>query len=100
MNTYIRGNIIRVAGSYTGSTGVPTDPTAIHCVVLAPGTLPVEYVYGSDAAVVRVSAGSYYLDIDADLAGVWRYRWYSTGTSQAANEGAFHIAPSQFPREV
>ena len=97
MNTYVKGNIIRVAGLFTDDSGAVLDPTVIKCLVLAPGAvLPTVYQYGVDAEMARDSAGRYHADIDADTEGVWRYRWQSTGNGQAANESAFEIAVSPF----
>lgn len=97
MNSYIKGNLVRVAGTFTGENGAVLDPTTVRVGVLAPGAvLPVMRTYGTDPEVVKDSTGRYHLDIDADTTGVWRYRWQSTGNGQAANEDAFEVLVSQF----
>lgn len=96
MNSYVKGNLVRVSGLFTDDAGAVLDPTVVKCAVLAPGELPVSYTYGTDTDVIRDGAGQYHLDIDAQAEGVWRYRWHSTGNGQAANEAAFEIAISPF----
>lgn len=96
MNAYVKGNLVRLSGLYTNDVGTVIDPSVVKVSVLEPGELPVTYQYGVDDGVVKDSTGNYHLDIDAETEGVWRYRWYSTGTGQAANESAFEIAVSPF----
>jgi hypothetical protein len=97
MNVYVKGNLVRVSASFTNEAGAALDPTVVKCVVLEPGdVLATTYTYGTDVAVVKDSTGHYHLDIDADEAGEWRYRWYSTGTGQSASEGLF-MAVTAFP---
>jgi hypothetical protein len=41
--------------------------------------------------LVRSSTGVYYVDISANLEGVWRWNWTSTGTGAASTEGQFAV---------
>jgi len=34
--------------------------------------------------------------VDADEVGTWYYRYYSTGTGQAAGEGTFDVLETEF----
>lgn len=97
MNTYALGSLIRVSGNFTDEAGAPTDPTTVRCAVLGPGaSAPTVRTFGQDSAIVRDAAGQYHLDVDGSAVGEWHYRWYSSGTGQAAAESYFVVAPSRF----
>lgn len=96
MNQYSKGDLVRCTASFATSAGVATDPTVVRFQVRTPAGVTTEYVYGTDAALVRTAAGSYYVDVNANAVGTWRYRFYSTGTGQAADEGAFKVKDSWF----
>jgi hypothetical protein len=59
--------------------------------VRTPGRVVTTYTYGVDVAVVKDSTGNYHIDIDANAAGTWHARWFSTGTGQAAEEMEFFV---------
>lgn len=96
MNTYDVGDLVRCTGTFTTAAGAATDPTVVGCKVLPPGGTVTTYVYGTDAALVKDSTGVYHVDVSGTVAGYWNYRFYSTGTGQAAGEEAFSIAASAF----
>lgn len=96
MNHYALGNLVRVSVTFEYSDGTDVDPTAVYCKVRDPSGNVATYTYGVDAGLVRDNAGDYHLDVDADERGEWLYRWYSTGTGQAAAEGAFTVEASLF----
>lgn len=83
--SYHVGDLIRVSAEWTNSVGAATDPAAVFCQYKDPGGNTTTLQYLVDAALVRDSEGNYYVDIDADEAGTWRYRFYSTGTGQGAS---------------
>ena len=88
-NSYDQGDLVRVSSTFTDENGSPADPAAVFCEVRDPSENVSTYEYGQDAALVRDDTGDYHLDIDADEAGWWHYRWYSTGNGQAAEEDRF-----------
>lgn len=90
-NTYDVGDLVRVTGTFTDSSGNAQDPTAVYCAFKDPSGNVTTYQYGQDAALEKSSTGVYYVDIDVDEAGVWYYRWYATGTGQAAGESTFSV---------
>ena len=96
MSTYYVGNLIRVSVAFTNTLGAAVDPAVVKCQVRTPAGVVTTYTYGTDAAVIRDSTGNYHLDVDASAEGLWRYRWYSTGSGQAAAEGAFDVPDSLF----
>lgn len=96
MATYDVGDLVRVTGTFTNSAGEALDPTAVNCKVKDPSGNVVTYVYGTDDELVKTSTGVYYVDVDADEAGDWWARVYSTGTGQAASEYIFSVRLSRF----
>ena len=96
MNHYAAGNLIRVSAAFTNSGGSAVDPAAVLLKVRTPAGTVTTYTYGVDAGLVKASTGNYYYDVDASTRGEWTYRWYSTGSGQAAAEGAFTIEASTF----
>jgi len=75
---------------FTDLDGDSVDPTVVKLSHRDPSLNVTHLVYGVDA-IVKETTGVYYFDIDADEAGVWYYRWWSTGTGQAATEKSFTV---------
>jgi len=90
-NTHDKGDLIRVTGTFTDSAGTVQDPTAVYCKYRTPSRTTTTLQYSVDVALKRLSAGIYYVDISATEAGTWHYRFYSTGTGQAAGESSFFV---------
>lgn len=88
-NVYDRGQVVRLSTSFTvKSSGLAIDPTVVSVSVKDPaGTLTTRQ-YLVDAAVIKDSVGNYHYDLSLDAAGRYTYRWFSTGTGQAAKENA------------
>ena len=95
-NIYDLGDLVRCAGTFTDASSNLVDPTVVKAAVQTPAGADTIYTYGTDAALVRDSAGAYHLDVSATSAGRWYYRFYSTGTGQASGESYFDVSPSQF----
>lgn len=86
-STYDRGDLVHLTGTFRDINGTLQDPTAVTFKARSPSGAVTTLVYGSDAAVVRASAGIYTVDLSLTEDGLWTYRWESTGTGQAAAEG-------------
>jgi hypothetical protein len=99
---YDLGDLVRCSteaengdAGFTDTDGEPMDPDAVFFKAKDPeGTVIGPYEYGTDAELVKDGPGLYHVDVDANKPGTWRYRFYSTGTGQAAKEGSFTVAPS------
>lgn len=91
INVYQKGDLARCAASFTDSGGSALDPTGVSFTVTTPAGVSTTYVYGTDAALVKDSSGHYHVDVNANARGVWFYRWFSTGTGQAAEQGEFSV---------
>ncbi|MCI0420075.1 MAG: hypothetical protein L0312_12765 [Acidobacteria bacterium] len=93
---YDKGDIVRVSGAFTNDAGVAQDPTTVIFRFVNPAGTSTTYTFGVDGALVKDSIGNYHVDIDANAEGDWHYRWESTGTGQAADEGQFRVDDSRF----
>ena len=91
---YDQGGKVRVTGTFTDpfNGDAAIDPTAVYISIRNPSGTVTTYQYGVEADVKRSGAGVYYYDIDVSSGGKWYYRWWSTGTGQAAEEGDFLVA--------
>jgi hypothetical protein len=95
-NTYDKGDLVRLSASFTTAAGAALDPTVVICQVKSPAGTTTSYTYGVGETIMRESMGHYHIDLSASIAGTWHYRWYSTGTGQAADEGYFTVARGEF----
>ena len=91
MANYYDDQAVKLQATFTDEDGAALDPTAVYCIVKDPSGNIASYQYGVDAELVKSDTGIYYVVVDADEVGVWFYRWYSTGTGQAAGEGRFDV---------
>lgn len=94
MNSYDKGDLVRLTATFTNSAGVATDPTAVTCQVKSPSATTT-YTY-NPGTVVKDSTGVYHLDVSASAAGQWWYRWEGTGAVEQADEGTFVVEASAF----
>jgi len=93
---YCVGDLLRVSATFTNSAGSEIDPTAVLFSFKDPSGNKTSYTYGLHEQLVKDDTGDYHVDISMDESGKWYYRFYSTGTGQAAEEGEFKIEASQF----
>lgn len=91
MTSYDLGDVARVTGTWTDSGGTATDPGTIAFTYTDPNGTDTTLTYVTDAAVVRLSTGVYYVDVTANLEGTWFWRWVSTVSGAAADEGQFAV---------
>lgn len=96
--SYSVGDLVRISAAFTNAAGTVVDPTAVFAKYKDPSGITTALTYGAvgSEALVRDSTGNYHVDVNADESGVWRYRFYSTGSGQAANEEQFIVEPSAF----
>ena len=78
------------------TTNALVDPTNVYASVKNPNGVKTTYQYGVDSEVVNTATGEYYVIVDANAAGVWFYRGYSTGTYKGSNEDSFEVNASEF----
>ena len=95
MDLFIRGTLIHIRVSFTVET-VATDPTVVTYEMITPDGKSTAYIFGTDVALVKDSAGNYHVDFTPSMRGMHCYRFAGTGTCQAACEGQFLVPPSPF----
>lgn len=96
MNSYNFGDLVRIAGAFATAAGTATDPGTVTVYYRPQGGTVTTLVYGVDGAVVKASTGNYYVDISANVAGIWHYSFRGTGSGQSADEHYFEVTPSNF----
>lgn len=90
------GQLVRISASFTDEDDAAADPGKVFCEIKTPAGVTTSYEYDSDVEVVKDATGEYHLDLDCAAVGFWRWRWYSTGLIQAADEGRFRVSASEF----
>ena len=94
VNTYDKGDAVRLKGTFTVSS-VNTDPTTIILKVKdSDGTIST-YTYAG-GTITRSATGIYYKDVTVSNDGLWYYRFEGTGAVIAAGEGSFEVRRSEF----
>jgi len=97
VNTYDKGDVVRVTGAFTNAAGAAQDPSTVRFKFKDPANTVTTYTYPTDAQLVRDSTGNYHVDVDASISGEWDYRWEGSGAvGKSAGEGKFEVAPSVF----
>lgn len=93
INTHDLGDIVKVSATFTNpdNDDALLDPSVVKLSVKNPSGTVTTYTYLDGVVIVRDSVGLYHALIDADEAGTWYYRWWSTGTGQAAQEKQFNV---------
>ena len=95
-NTHDLGDLVRVTAEFRDpSTNAYIEPTIVKLSVKTPDGTVTTYVYDTDASMKRTDIGQYYSDLNANAAGRWYYRWWSTGTGQAADENYFDVEAAE-----
>ncbi len=70
-----------------------TDPASVKFIYKKPsGSSPVVLTYGVDLELVKEASGKYYVDLLLDEAGLWKWRYESTGVVDSAQQGSFQVA--------
>lgn len=97
-NTHDQGDLVRCTGTFYDEDDAVADPSDVTFYLKGPNT-DVTYEYGTDAELVRLSEGVYYVDFSVpvtgrEAAGTYTYRFEGTGSNQAADEGTFVVSNS------
>lgn len=82
------GDCVRATATFTNSSGVVADPTAVAVSFLDPEGVKTIVSGGS---VVKDSTGVYHVDIVPEKAGVYWVRFDGTGAVIAAEEVQFTV---------
>lgn len=97
-NLYKIGQVVRCKGRFRDTDGEYRDPTSVFFQLINPSDVQTSLEYGVDGTLVKESTGVYYVDVDVGAigAGMYNYRFYSTGTYQTANEDRFEVMASPY----
>ncbi|MCB8986904.1 MAG: hypothetical protein H6661_04050 [Ardenticatenaceae bacterium] len=90
------GDELKITATFTDEDGAAADPGTVTFKTKDPAGAVVSYVYGTDAEVVKVSAGVYKLVFTPSAEGDWYWRAEGTAPVQQAAEGKFKVANSVF----
>jgi len=93
---YTMGDVVRMTLTVKSDLAALIDPSALTFRLIAPDGPLVTYVYLTNPQLVRDGLGTFHVDYKPTLAGVFLYRFESTGTGEGAAEGQFEVAPSNF----
>ena len=92
--TFDIGDLVRLKAAFTDAeSGAAIDPDTVAFRVREPDGTLTDYAY--PAEVTKTAVGAYQVDVDADQAGSWRWRVFSTGNGQAAEEDGFTVRKSK-----
>lgn len=89
LNVYDVGDLLPITITFTTSTGQAVNPSTVSFQYSKPDGTEVTKTYPGDTEITRTSTGVYTMSLSIDTAGPWYYRWFSTGTGQAAQRGSF-----------
>jgi hypothetical protein len=96
-NEYAPGALVQVAAVFRNpASGALMDPAAVLFKFKDPAGVVTTYTYGTDSQLVKDSTGKYHVDINASSVGRWYYKFYSTGSGQAAFENHFSVKSTNF----
>jgi len=91
VNFYDKGDVVVVSAAFTDRNGTLIDPATVTFKIKDPSGTTTAYIFGTNGELVKDSVGNYHVDVPVSLEGTWQYRYESTGTGQAAEEGQFKI---------
>lgn len=94
LGIYDQGDLVRIDCDFATTAGTAADPTTVTLMVRDPNGVETTYTYAL-GTVTKDGTGSYYKNVTTNTAGLWYYRWISTGTAQGAEERAFHVRNSE-----
>jgi len=91
-NKHDLGDLVKVTGTFTDPDNgdAVIDPTVVKLSYRNPAGTVTTWTYGG-GEITKDSTGNYSANIDANVAGRWFYRWWSTGTGAAAEEKSFNV---------
>lgn len=95
-NEYSLGTDVICSVVFRNAAGVIADPDTVKFSVKPPGGPATTYTYLVGQAIVKDSVGQYHVNVDANAAGEWFYRFFSLGNGKAADENSFTVSASEF----
>jgi len=95
-STYDVKDIVRVTGKFSTASGSTAykDPSKVYFHKETPDGTVTTYTVtppSTSATIIRSTTGEFYVDILTTSSGRYEYRWTSTGTLAASQEGGFLV---------
>lgn len=92
-----KGVVLHCEAAFLNSAGAAADPATVKFAYQAAAIgVTTTLTYGVDAALVKKSTGVFYVDMDTgESAGEYDWRWFTTGTGQAAQQGTFYARSTE-----
>ena len=72
------------------------DPGTLVFKLRAPDDTLTTYTYGPNPQLQRQETGVYFVNYKVDQAGIWAFRFETTGAGEGASEDSFEVARSSF----
>lgn len=91
LNVYDVGDLVRLVGTLNNAAGAALDPSTLVVKVKAPSGTTTTYTFGSSAFPIRTGLGTFYVDVTPSEPGEHDYKFASSGTGQAVDEGTFVV---------
>jgi len=94
---YDKSDLVRISATFRDpfASDVYVDPATVALKVKDPAAVTTTYTLAG-GQVIRDSLGHFHFDLSVVTAGLWSYRWETTGTYQAAQEGSFTVNAGAF----
>lgn len=90
------GSVVRYSVTFKDAAKALADPTNVYLKLENPNGIFTTYHYGDGVTIVKTATGLYYADVEADVSGLWLWRFEGTGANQSACEGSFTVPESNF----
>lgn len=88
-SVFLIGQVVHLPVRVLNHSGQGVDPGAVVLKIRPPGRSLAQ------PAVVKDAVGRYHVDVVADVAGQWAYRWEFAEPNAGAAEGGFMVQPSR-----
>lgn len=89
-SSHFKNDQPRFTCTFTGvGNSTATDPQGVRFDAVPPSGTATTYVYGTDAELVKSSAGVYYVDLTLDTTGQWVVWFQATGSNAISDK---HVA--------
>lgn len=86
---------IRIKARVRNIDGVLTNPQSIEFELEKPGETSYS-TYNTNTGVTNESTGIYYIDLDVDMVGKWKYSWFTYGNVTSSWKGFFQVEDSRY----
>jgi len=95
MAVFTINSVVRLEVTFRNAANALTDPSTIELQYQDPTGNETTKTFAS-AELTKSSTGIYYFDLTVDEAGIWFYRYESSGVPKASAESTFDVSVSQF----